>query len=235
VARRGLIVDDEPVVCETLRKILISNGIEVLTLTKSADASVHFNREKFDVVFLDLHMPAPDGMELTRQMRVSRWNSKTPVVLISDDQSAKALTVAFGAGANFFLYKPIDKDRLVKLLRATQGVAEEDRRRSRRVPVRYKVRLRCRSEELEAEGVNMSLNGLLVKASRTFSVGSRLIVNINVSQNSKPIALPGTVVRITEDSQMAIQFDALSVGETERLQDFLLTQGPPKPMEIARP
>jgi len=109
-------------------------------------------------------MAAPDGIELARQVRVSRWNRTTPIVLISDDQRPSAMSVGFEADASFFLYKPIDKDRLLKLLRATQGPAEQERRRTRRIAIQSKVRLRYRADELEGETVDVSLSGVLVKA-----------------------------------------------------------------------
>jgi len=65
--KRGLIVDDEPAVCEMVGRVLTSAGMEALTLTKSADAPGLLSGGKFDVVFLDLHMAAPDGIELARR------------------------------------------------------------------------------------------------------------------------------------------------------------------------
>ena len=135
--RRGLIVDDEQVVCELIGKVLHSAGMEALTLTRSSEAPEILDEGKFDMVFLDLHMPAPDGIDLARHMRNSRFNRMTPIVMISDDQRPSALSVGFAASASFFLYKPIDKDRLLKLVRATQGAMEHERRRTRRVPIRF--------------------------------------------------------------------------------------------------
>jgi CheY-like chemotaxis protein len=100
--RRGLIVDDEPLVCELIGKVLNSAGMEALTLTRSTEAPGILEEGKFDVVFLDLHMAFPDGIELARQMRSSRYNRTTPIVLISDDQRPSALSVGFAAGASFF-------------------------------------------------------------------------------------------------------------------------------------
>ena len=107
--RRGLVVDDEPLVCEMIGKVLNSAGMEALILTRSTEAPDILDEGKFDVVFLDLHMPSPDGIELARQMHSSRFNRTTPIVLISDDQRPSALSVGFAAGASFFLYKPIDR------------------------------------------------------------------------------------------------------------------------------
>jgi len=220
--RRGLIVDDETAVCEMVGKVLSSAGIEALTLTNSTGAPGLFNEGKFDVVFLDLHMAAPDGIELARQVRVSRWNRATPIVLISDDQRPSAMSVGFEAGASFFLYKPIDKDRLLKLIRATQGPAEQERRRTRRIVIQSKVRLRYRADELEGETVDVSLSGVLVKAHRTFPVGAPVNVAMQLSPRARPIVGVGSVARVMGGNQMGIQLDQLSSGESERLQEFLL-------------
>jgi CheY-like chemotaxis protein len=118
--RRALVVDDEPAICDLIQKVLLSAGLEALTLTRSAEAPGLLEEGKFDVVFLDLHMPSPDGIEIARQMRRTEANRMTPIILISDDQRPSAMSIGFEAGANFFLYKPIDKDRLLKLVRATR-------------------------------------------------------------------------------------------------------------------
>jgi CheY-like chemotaxis protein len=224
--RRGLIVDDEPVVCDLIGKVLHSAGMEALTLTRSTEAPEILEEGKFDVVFLDLHMPSPDGIELARQMRSSRFNRMTPIILISDDQRPSALSVGFAAGASFFLYKPIDKDRLLKLVRATQGAMEHERRRTRRIPIQSKVHLKFGEEELEGETIDVSMSGLLVRASRIAPIGSSLRMSLHLSQRMRPIVAAGSVVRILGGNQMGIQLHQLSLSDSERLQEFLLPMIP---------
>jgi DNA-binding response OmpR family regulator len=220
--RRGLIVDDETAVCEMVGKALTSAGIESLAVTKSSEASGLLNEGRFDMVFLDFHMAAPDGIDLARQMRQSRWNRTTPIILISDDQRPSAMSIGFEAGASFFLYKPIDKDRLLKLIRATQGALEYGRRRTRRVALQSKVRLTCGAEELEGETVDVSLCGLLVKAGRVLATGSPVHVSLDLSPRLEPIVGAGSIVRVLGENQMGIQLDQLTAAESQRLQEFLL-------------
>ena len=220
--RRGLIVDDEAAVCEMVGRVMSAVGMEALKVTRSAEAPSLLNEGKFDVVLLDMHMEAPDGIELARQVRGSRWNRTTPVILISDDQRPSAMGIGFEAGANFFLYKPFDKERLIKLLRATQGQVEQERRRTRRVAVRAKVTLRWGAQELEGETVNLSLTGVLVRAHRVFPKGSPVRVSLSFPQQNRPISGMGSVVRVAGENQMGIQLDKLTVQESERLQEFLL-------------
>ena len=91
--RRGLIVDDEAAVCEMVGRVMSAAGLEALKITKSADAAGILEQGRFDVVLLDMHMAAPDGIELARKVRDSRWNRTTPVILISDDQRPSAMGI----------------------------------------------------------------------------------------------------------------------------------------------
>ncbi len=220
--RRALIVDDEPAVCEFIRGILSATGVEVLTLTSGLEALVRLRSEKFTVALFDLRMPAPDGVELTRLTRDSGINQRTPIILISDDQSPAAVSLAFAAGASFFLYKPIDKARLLKLIRATQGAIEHERRRFRRVALRSRVQLGFEQQEWEGETIDVSLNGMLVRGPARLTAGMTVRVNLYLSADMKPIVGLGSVMRLLNGNEMGIQLNQLTLAESGRLQDFLL-------------
>jgi two-component system, chemotaxis family, chemotaxis protein CheY len=226
--KRCLIVDDDAATCQMVGNVLVSAGMEPLALTSSSEASSLLKDGKFAMAFLDFHMPAPDGIELSRQMRHSQSNRTTPIIVISDDQRPSAVSMGFAAGASFFLYKPIDKDRLLNLIRATQGVMEYGRRRTRRVALRSKVRLTHGVEEFEGETVDVSLSGILVKTSRTLPTGSPVGVSLDLSPRMRPLVGVGAVVRVLGGNQMGIQLDRLAVRESERLQEFLLPMIPNK-------
>ncbi len=217
-----MIVDDERETCDLIQRVVNSAGMVALTLTNSAQATSFLSEGKFDLVFLDFHMPPPDGVELARAIRRSSPNRTTPVVLISDDQRPSALSIGFEAGASFFLYKPIDKDRLSRFVRATQGVFHHEKRCMRRVQVRQKILLSSGAEDLEAHTVDMSLNGILVKSHRTFPLGTSVNLTLQLSQGMKPVSAVGSIARIEGGTQMGIHLDRLTPADSERLQDFLL-------------
>jgi CheY-like chemotaxis protein len=220
--RRALVVDDEAAVCEFMHGVLAASGHEVLTLTRPQEASNYLRKEKFSVALFDLRMPMPDGLELTRRARDSGLNQRTPIIVISDDQSPGAASLAFGAGASFFLYKPIDKTRLVKLINATQGAIEHERRRFRRVPVRSRVRLKLGPRDWLGETIDLSLDGMLVKGAGTFPTGATVHVNLQLAPEIKPIEGAGSVVRVLTEDRMGIQLNQLPLVESGRLQEFLL-------------
>lgn len=220
--RRALVVDDGPAVCQLIQDVMSAAGMKSLALTRSAEAAEHLRVEKFDVVLLDLRMPSPDGVEVARQTRDSGFNRMTPIIMISDDQHLSAVSEGFGAGASFFLYKPIDKRRLLHLIRATQGAIENEKRRFRRVDYYAKVRLKSDQGEIQCETMDISLNGMLVRAPRMLPPGTSVEVRLELSQGEKPFVGPGMVVRRVGEGQMGIEFSLAMQSERARLQDSLL-------------
>jgi CheY-like chemotaxis protein len=220
--KRALVVDDQPEVCELLARTLQSAGLETLTLHSSNDAPDFLTESKFDVVFLDLHMPNLDGIDLLRHIRKSLNNQTTPVILLSDDQRPSALSVSFDAGASFFLYKPLDKERVLKLLRAAQSALDYRCRQTRRVALRAPVQLRWGAEVMHGETIDMSLSGVLLKASKPIPVGSPVNLSLFLVPHARPVITEGSVVRIEHGNRIGIRLNKLAMQESMRLQEFLL-------------
>ena len=57
MSTKVLIVEDSPELCELIREVLIADGIEARGITDSAQAATCLMEEKFEAVFLDVHMP----------------------------------------------------------------------------------------------------------------------------------------------------------------------------------
>lgn len=220
--KRALIVDNEPASCELIERVLHSVGIASLVLKHSSEAPMALREGKFDVAFLGLRMNFPDGAELTRQLRDSGCNRTTPVVMISDDQRPHALSEGFEAGASFFLYKPVDRESLLRLVRAAQGALENEMRRTRRVPLKCAVQMRVGALQINGETLNISMNGVLVRTTRAIPIGSPVNLTLHLSKGLKPVTGAGYVVRITGPDQLGIRLGRLAIKESEGLQEFLL-------------
>lgn len=219
---RALVVGDEETMCALIKETLGAAEIEAVTLTTSSMASARFHDQKFDVILVDLCVPPVDAFKLVREIRLSDFNRSTPVIMISDDLRPAALAEGFKAGASFFVYKPIDRAHLMRLILITQGTIDQEKRRFRRVGVRAKVSVRCGTKSAEGETVDVSLNGALVRASHTFPVGSPVEVSMYLQAGMPPVVGLGSVMRLVEGSQMGIQLDRLPTAESGRLQEFLL-------------
>lgn len=219
---RALVVDDDPAICGLIRTVLADAGISVFTISDSQQAPASLQKEKFAIALFDLRMASPNGVELARIARASGINQMTPIVLLSDDPVTSAVAEGFSAGASFFLYKPIDKARLLKLIRATRGTIEHERRRFRRVPLRARLELTNGKEEVAGETLDVSLNGMLAQTTGTFPKGTTVQFSLYLSAGWKPVVGTGTVMRVVETNHMGIQMNPLALAESARLEEFLL-------------
>ena len=107
-----LIVDDDPTTREILRNILTARpGCQV---TVAADGKKGWELlddpgYSFDVVFLDLMMPEPDGFEVLRRIRASSFLQSLKVVLLTGVNDRASVTRAIQLGARHYLVKPCNE------------------------------------------------------------------------------------------------------------------------------
>ena len=219
---RILVVDDDPTVCELIQTVLSSVEIESLTLTSSTAAMPYLSQEKFSAIFLDVRMPAPDGIDLTRQIRASGLNKTTPIAIITGEDDRSVLARAFDAGASFFLFKPIDRHRMLRLIRVSEGPVQREARRYQRVRIQCPVSLECGERKLSGTTLDLSLNGFSVQVASALPVGSSVAVSLELKLNSPPVHLGARVVRTFGEACMGLQIEHATAEESRRLQEFLL-------------
>ena len=219
---RILVVDDDPLNGELISEILRSAGMDVSFLTCSTEAAVRLKREKYHAVFLDMRMPAPDGAELARQIRASRINASAVIVMITGEQDRTVMGRAFEAGVEFFLFKPVERNKLLKLIRATEGSIERERRRFTRVRLRCRVSLESGNDRLEGTTLDLSLGGALVQSDRALTSGTLVAVSLELEAGRSPMRSSARVIRTVGTDCMGIHFEDLGPRESIRLQETLL-------------
>ncbi len=217
-----LVVDDDPLTCELICEILRSAGMEANSVTDSAEAAERLRREKYHAVFLDMHMPPPDGVELARQVRTSRVNASTVIVMITGEEDRTLMGRAFEAGVELFLFKPVERNKLLKLIRAAEGPIERERRRFTRVRLRCRVSMESGNDRLEGRTADLSLGGMLVQSHRVFPPRSLVTVSLELEAGAPPLRSAARVARTVGTDCMGIQFENLEPKESNRLQEFLL-------------
>ncbi len=105
-----LIVDDNVLNVQILKKILNEAGFQNLTLTTDASKALSLYLEtKPDLVLLDYKMPTFNGIEVMEQFKSTDPEGYLPVIMITAEQEESLRTRAFQAGAKDFLRKPYDR------------------------------------------------------------------------------------------------------------------------------
>lgn len=208
-----LIVEDDLPHLELMNDVLCSAEVEVCPISDSEIASALVATERFDGIFVDLEMPKVHGFELVRRIRESAWNQSTPVVIVTGSCHSTAMKRGFEAGGNFFLPKPIERYKLLRLLRAVRASMFQNRRRF--VRVHLKTSVMCESAGRVAKGMssNISDGGILLEAPN-LSRGDRPKLSFHVPGSGKIVDAVGVVVRVDGQGRAGIRF--LEINESGR-------------------
>ncbi len=116
VRKKILVVDDSVLALHLMRSVLEKLGYQVVTQATPFGTAGVVLSEKPDLVLLDVNMPALNGDELTRIIRQHSLTQGTRVLLFSDMPEAELAKRAENAGADGYLHKTIDPEKLVSQL-----------------------------------------------------------------------------------------------------------------------
>lgn len=108
---RILAVDDEPVILDSFRKILVVAGYAIDTVESGREALGLVQKHKYDFVFTDLKMPEMDGLDVVKG--VKHFSPETDVVMITGYGTIDSAVNAMKFGAMDYVQKPFTEDELV--------------------------------------------------------------------------------------------------------------------------
>jgi len=118
IRHRILIVDDAQDNVDMLEAFLAEEASAIKSVTQSSQVERVFNEFEPDIMLLDLHMPAPDGLEILRNLRSVRESlGFLPVIVLTGDTGRTARNSALLLGADDFLIKPLDRQEVVLRVR----------------------------------------------------------------------------------------------------------------------
>ncbi len=132
-----LIIDDEPVIRESLQTLLEMEGYEVDTAGDGAEGLLRISEHPFDLVLLDFALPQRNGIEVLQDIR--ERDSELAVIMITAYGTVENAINAIQAGATNFIQKPWDNEKLLADVRAAVG-----RRRAEEEVVQLKRALKER-------------------------------------------------------------------------------------------
>ncbi len=113
---RILVVDDEPVNVQLLEYLLKTTGYENVSATCDPRQVVSMHlKHRFDLIILDLHMPAMDGFDVMEALKPLESDSWLPVLVVTAEPDKKL--AALEAGARDFIGKPFDTVEVMTRIR----------------------------------------------------------------------------------------------------------------------
>ncbi len=119
-ATKIMIVDDEALNIDLLRLYLEDAGFEQFVAVTDASLAIDtVQREKPDVLLLDLNMPKVNGFDILASLRRDEKLRHLPVIILTASTTSESKTKALELGATDFLGKPVDSSELILRLRNT--------------------------------------------------------------------------------------------------------------------
>ncbi|MFZ4737216.1 MAG: response regulator [Bradymonadia bacterium] len=171
---RVLIIDDDPDYLEAMREALSREGHEVVCCEDPRAADAVVASERPDVVLLDRHMSTLSGLEVCVALRKRVENDHLPILLVTNDTSLEAISVAVEAGVNDF----VDKAAPFEILRLRVRAALRTRVLSEQAERRVDEQ-RFLARHAESLGASLDERALLREAARAlerFDLSSLCVV-----------------------------------------------------------
>jgi CheY-like chemotaxis protein len=112
-AKRILVVEDDDVARELVRRTLVRRGYDVTTAADGIEAYDLALRIAPDLIITDIHMPAADGAHFVRRVRDTPSLLVTPI-LVTTGYGTGSAALTLSQGADAFEPKPVDPDSLLR-------------------------------------------------------------------------------------------------------------------------
>ncbi len=114
--RTIMVVDDDPDMVTLLRLMLEQKGLNVMCAYSGLQALADLEKQKPDLILLDIIMPEMDGFEVLRRLKAAPETSSIPVILLSALDQLKDISTGYEIGADHYITKPFTNTHLMTVI-----------------------------------------------------------------------------------------------------------------------
>jgi len=111
-----MVVDDEPDLVTLLRARLEQREFNVMCVYSGSQALAGLEKQKPDLILLDIMMPEMDGFEVLRRLKAVTETSSIPVILLSALDQLKDISTGYEMGADHYITKPFNSAHLMRVI-----------------------------------------------------------------------------------------------------------------------
>jgi two-component system sensor histidine kinase BarA len=116
-SHRILVVDDTPSNTKLVAEFLKQCPVEVITCDSGTHAIALCSGQRFDLIFMDIHMPDADGFAVTAKIReLEIGETRTPIVALTAQSGLENKTKYIVGGMDDYLSKPVNYEDLIQLI-----------------------------------------------------------------------------------------------------------------------
>ncbi|MFH1338323.1 MAG: 2-hydroxyacyl-CoA dehydratase [Candidatus Omnitrophota bacterium] len=128
MAKKILVIDDDPLVTKTLVKYLKSCGYEIESAFSGKEAIKKVEDSLFNLIIADIRMPGMDGLETIKKLRdisQDKYKTKIPEIVITGYASEESKKEAEELGVLAYIYKPFDKDEFLEAIKTSLKIGSQ--------------------------------------------------------------------------------------------------------------
>ena len=159
-SERILVVDDQAINVQLLKRKLERGGLQVSTANNGLEALEQVKLHKPDLILLDLMMPDMDGIEVCQRLQASSDTRSIPVIFVTARTTKESKLEGLAVGAVDYITKPIDLDETVARV-LTQLRFATINRENLELQRRLEESRRAATIGAVAQGIAHNLNNLL--------------------------------------------------------------------------
>ncbi len=111
--KKIMVIDDEPNLVEMVQVWLQTSGYDVITAYESLQGLEKVQKEKPDLVILDIMMPNVDGFSVCRRMKEHKATKNIPVIILTVKWLPQDKAEGLAAGAECYMTKPFEATELL--------------------------------------------------------------------------------------------------------------------------
>lgn len=116
MAKRLLVVDDDPGLLLAVSDTLRTEGYDVSTARRGADAMVRVAEALPDLIISDIRMPGMDGYQLVRNLRSNARTRLVPIIFLTAKDEVADRIQGFRTGVDAYITKPFEPDELTAIV-----------------------------------------------------------------------------------------------------------------------
>ena len=114
IAKRILIIEDDPSFSRAINHIVEKEGYDVSTASNGMTGLRMVKDSPPDLLILDVMLPGLDGFEICSRLRSDEPTAKLPIIMLSAKGQETDKTTGLSVGANEYLTKPVDRTLLLE-------------------------------------------------------------------------------------------------------------------------
>ncbi|MBF0233448.1 MAG: response regulator [Desulfamplus sp.] len=116
-----LMVDDSQFTLDIFSFAIQAAGYNILTAQNGLEALEILQKNKVDLLVVDVNMPVMDGYTLTRKVREMPDLAEKPVIIMTTLKESKDKEKGYAAGADLYMIKPVHPDEMVDQIKLFVG------------------------------------------------------------------------------------------------------------------